>query len=308
MQPEAENFSFRMTENQTSSFNVRDIGRKSKQGLTPKLLRIHPVDSGVGLMSIDTNSVVIGRDENCEIVIADHSASRRHARIIRKEQNVFIMDMGSTNGTWVNEERVQIQQLNSGDSIRVGRWTYKFFHGDNIEAQYHDSVYQMMTKDVLTGAWNKRYLMDMLDRKLNEHLRLKQHLSVMLIDFDFFKEINDSYGHIVGDEVLAEFGSRIREVIRGGEVFARFGGDEFAVVLLNADFDAASRAATRIREAVVSRRFRTSRGAIDCSISGGVASWDPDSPISRNELFENADRMLYKAKEARDSKIDGDQS
>jgi len=298
MQPEIDKVARHSTTHHTSAYVAPGVRPKQEISLTPKLLRIHPVDSRAGLLSIESDSVVLGRDESCEITIEDHSASRRHARIIRKANKFFVVDMGSTNGTWVNEEAVQIHELKSGDCIRVGRWVFKFFNEDNVEAHYHDSVYQMMTQDSLTGAWNKRYLMDVLDRELQQHERTKQSLSLMVIDFDCFKEINDEYGHLVGDEVLAEFGRRMFATMRGGEVFARFGGDEFAVLFLNTDLPSALQAADRFRLAVLNEKFPISGGELECTISGGVAVWDPENPVSRDQFFEAADRKLYEAKEA----------
>jgi diguanylate cyclase (GGDEF)-like protein len=305
MRPDIDSVATQPTNHQTLSY-IEPGGRSaSEDGCVPKLLRMHPVDSGIGLLTIESDSVVLGRDKNCEVTIDDHSASRRHARIIRKSGNYFVVDMGSTNGTWVNGESVQIQQLNTGDRIRVGRWIFKFFLEDNVEAHYHDSVYQMMTQDSLTGAWNKRYLMDVLDREILQHRRTNKVLSMLMVDFDFFKETNDAFGHIVGDEVLAEFGRRMRAAMRGGEVFARFGGDEFAVVFLNTNREEAMLAAERFRCAVFDSKFETSGGDLECSISGGVAVWDPENPIGRDEFLEAADRKLYEAKKAGRNHIAG---
>jgi diguanylate cyclase (GGDEF)-like protein len=299
MQPDIDSVAFQQTtSHQTLLYTASGIQPKLESVCVPKLLRMHPVDSGIGLLSIESDSIVLGRDKNCEVTIDDRAASRRHARIICKAGSYFVVDLGSTNGTWVNEKSVQIQQLNSGDRIRIGRWIFKFFLEDNVEAHYHDSVYQMITQDSLTGAWNKRYLMDVLDREILQHRRTNQSLSMLMIDFDFFKETNDAFGHIVGDEVLAEFGRRMRSVIRGGEVFARFGGDEFAVVFLNTDRDDALLASERFRLVVFNSEFETTRGSLQCSISGGVAVWDPKNPVGRIEFLEAADRKLYDAKRA----------
>jgi len=263
---------------------------------TPKFLRIHPVDTTATLRSIDSDQIVFGRDEDCDVVVSEDSASRRHARIIRKGKNWFVVDLGSTNGTWINEQRVEIQQLNSGDRIRVGRWTFKFFNDDELEADYHESVYQMMTRDSLTGAWNKRYLMDVLEREICRHFRTKQPLGLLMIDFDHFKEINDCHGHIVGDEVLSEFGKRVLTVKRTSEVFARFGGDEFAIVLVNSDHEAAKLASERLVREVVSEPFLTSAGSFDCLISCGYAVCKPGEVTSADGLLEAADQKLYQAK------------
>jgi len=271
----------------------------------PKVLRIHPVDSGAALLSIDSDEFTFGRGDDCNAVVREDSASRKHAKIIRKGEKWFLVDLGSTNGTWINEERIQNQQLNSGDRIRIGRWTFKFFDENNVEAHYHESVYQMMTQDALTGAWNKRYLKDVLEREVLRHRRSKLPLGLLMIDFDRFKAINDDHGHLVGDEILSEFGKRICDAKRASEVFARFGGDEFTIVLVNSDYEASRLAAERLMAAVVSEPFQTSEGTFDCTFSSGFAVCLPGDNLSADELLEAADQKLYEAKDAGRNQIIG---
>jgi len=284
----------------------REHGIKQRpKSSTPKILRIHPVDAGAKLRSINSDQFVFGRNIDCDIVVEENLASRRHAKIICNGSNWFIVDLGSTNGTWVNEERVDARKLESGDRIRVGRWIYKFLNSDNIEAHYHESVYQMMTQDALTGAWNKRYFTDVLEREIYRHRRSHQPLGLLMIDFDGFKAINDNHGHATGDEVLAEFGRRIGASIRVSEIFARFGGDEFAVVLLDSDREKAKLAAERLFQAVVSSPCVTSSGVLDCGSSVGFAVSDSSDSMSADELLEAADQKLYVAKNAGRNQIVG---
>ena len=270
-----------------------------------KILRIHPVDAGTNLQSINAEQFVFGRNSDCEMVVDESLASRQHAKIVSNGANWFVVDLGSTNGTWVNEERVDAWKLESGDRIRIGRWIYKFLNGDNVEAHYHESVYQMMTQDALTGAWNKRYFTDVLEREIQLHHRTHQPLSLLMLDFDNFKAINDNHGHVTGDEVLAEFGRRIDATKRANEIFTRFGGDEFAIILLNCDHEETKLAAERFFKAVVSSPFVTSSGEFDCCISAGFAISNATSPKSADELLEAADQKLYEAKKAGRNQIVG---
>lgn len=265
-------------------------------GSSPKILRINPVDSGMRLLEIESDQIVLGRDETCDVIVDEHTASRRHAKIVRKGEHWMVVDLGSTNGTFVNEKKVQILKLSSGDCVRVGRWTYKFFNEDNIEANYHESVYQMMTQDPLTGAWNRRYLIDMMDREISRQQRSSQPISLVMIDFDHFKEINDTHGHLVGDEVLAEFGRRVFTCIRDVDVFARFGGDEFAVMLVNSEDMGARTVADRILHAVTNVPFTTTVGDLNCSVSCGFAECTVNNSLDRDEFFDLADKKLYEAK------------
>jgi diguanylate cyclase (GGDEF)-like protein len=263
---------------------------------SPKILRINPVDSGMRLLEIETDEIVFGRDDTCDVVIEETTASRRHAKIVRKGEHWMVVDLGSTNGTFVNEKQVQILKLKSGDCVRVGRWTYKFLNEDNLESIYHESVYQMMTQDSLTGAWNRRYLIDMLDREISRQQRTCLPISLLMIDLDHFKEINDTHGHLVGDEVLTEFGRRVFTCIRDVDVFARFGGDEFAVMLVNSENDGARIAAERILDAIMNTPFSTQAGELNCSVSCGFAECTVNNSLDRDEFLELADQRLYEAK------------
>lgn len=289
-----------------SSLGLPTSDFDSEDGVsTPKVLRIHPVDAGAGLISIDSQPFVFGREKSCSVTIQDDSASRRHSEIVQQGDDWYIVDLNSTNGTWVNEQRIQSQKLHAGDCIRVGRWTYKYFDKENMEASYHESVYQMMTQDSLTGAWNRRYLDDVLKREICHHKRTGQPICLLMIDLDHFKTINDEHGHQVGDDVLAEFGKRIQSCIRVSDIFCRFGGDEFAVLMVNSDRQSSGVVCDRIMKSINSEPFATSVGDIECSISCGFAQCTIDNSLTVEEFIALADKRLYEAKKTGRQKIIG---
>lgn len=262
----------------------------------PRLLKIYPVEPGAGLVPIVGDSAEIGRDTTCEFVVNDSSVSRRHAKITKKGTDFFVEDLDSTNGTWVNESKISNLKLCSGDRIRVGTSIFKFLNADNVEAKYHESIYDMMTHDALTGAWNKRYLMDVLDREISLRKRNEKPMSLLMMDLDFFKSINDQHGHIIGDEVLVEFGKRMLRNVRDSDLFARFGGEEFAVLLSDAPLEVAVEVAERYRQTIINPAFETSIGSISCTFSGGISTWTFEDCLSRTEFLAIADKNLYLAK------------
>ena len=293
MQPEAKQPDTHQNYNESTQV----FGAKpGKPICDPRLLKIYPVEAGARLVPITGESGTMGRDSSCEFVVNDHSVSRMHSRIFKEGNEFYIEDLGSTNGTWVNEYKIVDHKLRSGDRIRIGSSIFKFLNADNVEAKYHQSVYEMMTHDALTGAWNKRYLFDVLDREINQHMRSQQPLGLLMLDLDYFKKINDEHGHIVGDEVLAEFGLRMLSSVRGSDLFARFGGEEFAVVLVNSHRQAAIDAAERYHNIIGSKPFQTSVGPIAVTFSGGIAVWTHENPISRMQFIAKADEKLYEAK------------
>lgn len=159
---------------------------------------------------------------------------------------------------------------------------------------------QLATTDALTGASNRRYFTRQLSREINRVQRSKAHLSLLLLDIDHFKRINDRYGHGVGDEVLQEFARRIAQSLpRKLDWYARLGGEEFTVVLPETDLSGACVVAERIREHVADAHFSTSGGSIPVTVSIGVSGIAAlGSAANVDTLLESADRCLYQSKDS----------
>lgn len=260
-----------------------------------RILQIHPVDLETGLITLGEAQFVVGRDPTSDLVVSERAVSRHHARFEKKESGFVVTDLGSTNGTWVNGERIASEKLNSGDRIRIGGRIFKFIATDQLEAQYHEAVYSMMTRDSLTQTWNKRYLLDMLSRELKRRERTERPLSLLIIDIDFFKKVNDTYGHLVGDDLLRQAAARIKAAIREEDIFARFGGEEFCIVMCETDIEQARICAQRCLTAISEAPFETDAGEINCTISIGVCEAEKKS-LTTAELIKVADDNLYQAK------------
>lgn len=148
--------------------------------------------------------------------------------------------------------------------------------------------------DQLTGLYNRRYLQARAEKLVTRAVKYQRPLSVAFLDLDRFKMVNDTYGHDVGDEVLTIFVQRIKDQLRSSDLFARFGGEEFVVILPNADETEAADAIESIRQAV-HQPYLIGRLAIDIDFSAGVASLS--SKISSyNAILKLADQALYTAK------------
>jgi len=161
-----------------------------------------------------------------------------------------------------------------------------------------------MLKDKLTGAYNKRYFESMLQKSINEALEAKQELSVLMLDLDHFKRINDTYGHIFGDVVLSKTAGWIKESLRREDFFVRYGGEEFIVLLLNLDADIAEKLAERIRRTIESHNIYNAEHhiSINMTISIGIANLQKRN-ISALELVKEADKALYEAKKTRNAVV-----
>ncbi len=239
--------------------------------------------------------VTIGRDETATVAIDATSVSRSHARIEPRSRGHVLIDLGSTNGTFLNDRLVSEQVLRDGDRFKGGPSIFKYFAGGDGEAQYHEEIYRLMVTDALTQASTKRFLLETLEREIVRATRHKRPLSLVMFDIDHFKEVNDTHGHLAGDEVLRELGALVRGQVRAEECFARYGGEEFVLVLPEAPKDAAVAVAEKFREAVEGHRFTFEGGAIPVTISVGVAELGADAKTTQ-QLMKAADDKLYESK------------
>jgi two-component system cell cycle response regulator len=162
-------------------------------------------------------------------------------------------------------------------------------------ATLHAAIEKMATTDGLTGLFNHRVFQEKLSEEFRRMNRFSKPVSLLLTDIDFFKKINDTYGHPVGDMVLREVSKTIRETIRDVDIAARYGGEEFAVVLPGAEGDGAKIIAERLRKAVGGKTFSSDGRSFSVTVSMGIATAPADAP-SKEELVEKADQALYHAK------------
>lgn len=260
------------------------------------LVQIYPSGPNMGRRyPLDKESVFIGRGADCDIVADLDSVSRRHAKLQPRTSVVSVVDLNSTNGTYVNELPITTHALQNGDLVQTGNAIFKFLSGGNVEASYHEAIYRMAIIDGLTGAHNKRYLLEYLERELARCIRYGRPLSLVMFDIDHFKQINDTHGHLTGDYVLRELTRRLMTRIRREELLARYGGEEFAVVLPEAGHQGAMEFAEQLREMVGGESFQFEGDTINVKVSVGVATLTGGKMTVR-EFFKQADDNLYRAK------------
>jgi diguanylate cyclase (GGDEF)-like protein len=246
----------------------------------------------------------IGRSSTNDLFIDQESTSRQHARISFDRGEYVVQDLGSTNGTFVNDEPVRARGLKDGDQIRIGRSILKFMTGENVEVHYHEEIYRLMTVDGLTQAHNRRYFDDALEREFNRAKRYQRALSLVMMDIDHFKRVNDTYGHLAGDHLLRQIAYAIKQRVRTHDVFARTGGEEFAVILPEVGVDGARITAEKIRQVVEVTPVRHEQQVIPCTVSLGVATLQGDEGAA-GDLYKRADELLYRAKESGRNRVCG---
>ena len=247
---------------------------------------------------LDQDETLIGRADDVDISIRDNRVSRKHLKITLSEGNAIIEDMGSTNGTFVNGERVKRRVLENGDKIHISSDTlFKFAVGDEAERMFQEEMHQMANYDAVTGILNKHAFTRRLKEEFSYAKRSKWGIAILMIDIDFFKKVNDTYGHMAGDYVLSGVAKRIEETIRDEDILARYGGEEFVAILRGTDLDGAKKLAERIRKLVEAKPFAFEKNCIPITISVGVSHFDGKNFDNAKELVEHADKCLYTSKE-----------
>ncbi len=249
-------------------------------------------------------SMVIGRSSKSDLQIDQESVSRSHAKLVNTGKTIILRDLGSTNGTYVNDELIDEYVLRDGDFIKLGRTIFKFLSGGNVENAYHEEIYRLTTVDGLTQIYNKRYFLETLEREISRAHRYHRDLSLIMFDIDFFKTVNDSHGHLAGDSVLKQLAAVLKGRIRREDIMARYGGEEFAIILPEIGLGNAMMFAEKVRKLVEKTAFKFEEQKIPITVSVGVAQVGP-AVQSTMEFIKAADDKLYLAKQEGRNRVCG---
>jgi two-component system cell cycle response regulator len=284
---------------------VTVISKISEHATTTQscLVVIYGLDLG-RKYNLEKNTVIIGRSSKCDIQVDQESVSRNHAKIINSGEDVVLCDMGSTNGTYINDELVQEHTLSDGNLIKIGRTIFKFLSGKNIENAYHEEIYRLTTIDGLTQVFNKRYFMETLERELSRSRRYGRDLSLVIFDIDHFKNVNDTFGHLAGDYILKQLAELVKLNIRREDFLARYGGEEFAVILPELEHLQAMRMADKVIKLISEYDFLFEGNHIPITVSIGVATLNEDVSEAI-EFIKIADTNLYEAKKTGRDRVVG---
>jgi diguanylate cyclase (GGDEF)-like protein len=308
-----------LTSRAVSSESVGDLFSRA----FPTLLRCLPFDVGVAVMLEQNLDLYISSRGNAESLIND----RLVARLRRTLEAVIPLSFATTevvvkaelhdlqNGASANGIEHEIHALLQQGTRTAG--LLLLFRGqppftdqeqqvleifctqvsmllDTIEARAR--IANLADTDDLTGIWNKRYFRRQLPQEIERARTFNIPLTLLLFDIDEFKEINDSCGHVIGDVVLSELCGVVRETLRPTDVLARFGGDEFAIILPHTDASGAVAVAERVLKRVRALSIPTDDdGMVHCAVSIGIAEFPRDESTA-NDLIRRADERLYQSK------------
>jgi len=253
------------------------------------------------LIEIDGSELVVGRTDESTLRVDDESLSRKHARFFRLMGLHYVADLQSTNGTFVNGNRIAAPtQLADGDRVQLGLATVmRFGLTDRAVVEEARRLYEATVRDRLTGAYNRHFLDERLESEWAFAKRHGTRLSVLFVDADHFKKVNDTYGHAGGDAVLRSLAAVLLKSVRTEDVVARYGGEEFILLVRGIAPDAVLQMAERVRADIAACKIEHEGKTIPVTVSIGVACHEADKEAeSIAALVARADAALYKAKEA----------
>jgi diguanylate cyclase (GGDEF)-like protein len=273
---------------------VPSTGSKDRATLTI----IAGVNAGQ-VFALDGTDHVLGRGTDADVWVEDGGVSRRHARVsCRSDGRYFVEDLGSTNGTFIADQRIGVCELRPGERLQLGpNVILRFAITDDAEDELQRRLYESSTRDGLTRVYNRKYFAERLTAEVAYSRRHKVKLSVLLLDLDDFKRTNDTYGHLGGDMVLRLVSAQMQRLIRVEDLLARYGGEEFVILARSTGKTEAVRLGERIRDSISKLEIPIDDRSIRVTLSMGIAALpDVAAEGGPNDLIALADARLYKAK------------
>jgi len=285
----------RMKPEDTRAIETAEAEMRTGNELSISYLVVLAGDSVGRVIRLERNTELkAGRVRECQLFFDCDNVSREHAAFLVDDKGrTQIQDLGSTNGTLINGKRVDTADLHDGDRICMGNVILRYCHKDGLEYDFQQNLYDKATRDPLTGVYNKRFFTETLERELAFHRRHELPLSILILDLDHFKKLNDQYGHLNGDLVLKTLGREILDSMRREDTFARFGGEEFVGMFRATPKDQALAIASKLCMLIESLEFTTGKNTFRVTATIGVATMENNNYESAEEMLMAADNNLY---------------
>jgi two-component system, cell cycle response regulator len=262
----------------------------------PVLLRMDGVQAGE-VVALTILPCVIGRHPSCQVIIDDPSVSRRHARVYLNNGELWLQDLGSRNGTFIDGRHLETKKLADGTLLQIGHLaSFRYTVVSARQEKVLRELFESSTRDALTGLYNRRHFDERFKSELAYAKRHRFDLSVVMVDIDHFKQINDTHGHSAGDLVLKQVAQVMARQLRTEDLIARVGGEEFTVLLRGVGPQGAVCLAERLRLAVQGLAVTVEGESVAVTISAGCASLTATPDGSAKSLLQCADQRLYSAK------------
>lgn len=271
----------------------QQIGEAVRRKFRPALI----VMSGerVGARVTVQGNMLVGRDPSAGLVLPDPGVSWRHALLEDRGGTWAVVDLGSTNGTFVNVDKIDDAEIRHGDKLKFGNTIVRFEVQDETDEAYTQIVAQLINIDDLTGLYLRRRFDSELAVLVTAAAGENAPVGLLAMDLDGIKKINDQHGHLFGAYTISEAGKVIGKIVKGRGIACRFGGDEYIAALPRHDLEAAAVVAREILESIGKHHFEYEGITLKPGISIGVTAF-PVSPADPTVLFQHADEALYLAK------------
>jgi len=247
--------------------------------------------------------ITFGRDESADIVINDKLVSRIHFTAQCHDGYFILEDNDSTNGTFIEgfrdeslQEAVNAVKIMPGAVVRLGSTKLAFSYKSQSDINKEAELYKSALYDGLTGVSNRTWFIKRANEEIEFSRAGRLPLSLAMIDIDFFKKVNDTYGHQAGDTVLCKLAEILSDEKRPRDILGRYGGEEFILMLVNTAAADAVNVCERIRNRVKSSVFTYKDTAVNITISAGLSSNAHLKNPALEEMIKAADKFLYKAK------------
>ncbi len=292
----------------TDIINVAELKKQAlmKPSITPTITLLVNEMLGKTITITSGMEVIIGRSADCDVSLDITALSRKHCVVFRQGKNVFVRDLDSTNGTFVNGEKIETRVLKNGDRVFLGDiCVFKFAFTDQIDLDINRMLFDKATRDPLTGIYNRTYFQENCRKEFLFHHRTGLPLSLVFFDLDDFKLVNDRYGHTCGDMVLKDVVLVVKGKIREIDFFSRYGGEEMVILMKNTDYPAAMKKTEILREALSGHKFEYGATSLSVTASFGVVTLKNGNFNSFQEMLAAVDSMMYKAKQEGKNRVIG---
>ena len=269
----------------------------------PLLLQYDGAAAGKRFVLSQNNITVGRRADKVDVWVDDASVSREHCRVTFLGTKASVTDLGSLNHTYVNDKMVmQSAELSHGDMLRVGNIRLRFFAHGSADQLLFDKIYKMAVLDRMLDIFRKDYVVEKLDEEFRMSKASGAGISVLMIDLDKFKVINDTYGHDAGDMVLKNVCAAVKKQVRPTDTFGRFGGEEFVIILPRTSLEQAFRFAEVLRQTI--ERLKISYNGLDIPVTVSIGCAQATDEMNESqELIKLADVMVYRSKSGGRNKV-----
>jgi two-component system, cell cycle response regulator len=247
----------------------------------------------------------IGRESDNDLIVLDEGVSRWHLRIEPYRGGWLVIDVGSSNGTLLNGEPLRgVKRLKNGDLLQIGSAVIKYLSGQDVESSMWEELFELAVTDSLTQLANRRRFDEELATETSRVRRHGRDLSLLMLDIDLFKNVNDSHGHQAGDAVLSHIAQVIRERVRNHDLVARVGGEELAILMPETGLEGARVLAEELRRAIERHVIEYAEQELHVTVSIGCAQLSPEDS-DQQAFVGRCDQQLYRAKAAGRNRVCG---